>query len=135
MTLVCTQPHTLQISPLHGRRLIFGLECRYIVGLFLFYETVNSQWHCDNILYPLSAQLTEEEIVKTYCQQCGNMTHTVHTLAILDNVFVDRFIFITIWLSRSLDLSPPDFFLGDAMKNLVFLGNLLVKHPTVYVTS
>jgi hypothetical protein len=80
------------------RRLVFGLE------------TLNSQWYCDNIVYPFIAQLKEDEIDKAYFQQDGTTAHTAHTsVALLDNVFAARIISKTIWPPRSTDLSPPAF--------------------------
>jgi hypothetical protein len=44
-------------------------------------------------------------------------------MALLDDVFADGIISITVWPPRSPDLSPPDFFLWDAMKNSVYSNN------------
>jgi hypothetical protein len=44
-------------------------------------------------------------------------------MALLDEVFADRLISTTIWLPRSPDVSPPDFFLWGAMKNSVYSNN------------
>jgi hypothetical protein len=91
-----------------------GMSRRRIVGpIFFFWETLNSQWHCDIILYPFFVQLKENETDKAHFQQDGAMTHIVHMpMAFLDDVFVDRIISKTIWPSRSPDLSPPRFFSG-----------------------
>jgi hypothetical protein len=75
-------------------------------------------------VYPLTAQLKEDEIDKAYFQQGGAAAHTVHmSIAILNYVFADGIISKTIWPPRSPDLSPPDFFLGVAMKNSVYSNN------------
>jgi len=77
------------------------------------------QWYSDTIIvYPFIAQLKEDEIVKAYFQQDGATAHAAHmSMALLDDVFVGRIISKTIWPSRSLNLSPPDFFLWSVMKN------------------
>ena len=61
------------------------------------------------------------EIDKAYFQQDGATAHTARmSMTLLDDVFADRIISKSIWLPRSPDLSPPDFFLWDAMKNSVY---------------
>ena len=108
--------HTISMRSMNRhfmmRRLVFGLE------------TLNSQWYCDNIVYPFIAQLKEDEIDKAYFQQDGTTAHTAHTsVALLDNVFVARIISKTIWPPRYTDLSPPDFFLSPllgTMKTTVY---------------
>jgi len=69
-------------------------------------------------VYPFIAQLKEDEIDKAYFQQDGTTAHM--SVALLDNVFVDRIISKTIWPPRSLDLSPPDFSLGCKEKLSIF---------------
>jgi hypothetical protein len=52
------------------------------------------------------------------------MAHTAHmSVVLLDDMFVDRIISTTIWPSRSLDLSLPNFSLWGAMKNSVYSNN------------
>jgi hypothetical protein len=75
-------------------------------------------------VYPFIAQLKEDAIDKAYFQLDGATSRTVHTsMALLDDMLADRIISKTIWPPRSLDLSPPDFFLWGAMKNKVYLNN------------
>jgi len=108
------------------RRLVFRLECyiERMVRPIFFTETLNSQWYCDTIVYPFIAQLKEDEIDKAYFQQDGSMAHTAHmSMALLDDVFADGIISKTIWPPRSLDLSPPVFFLWGAIKNSVYLNS------------
>jgi hypothetical protein len=57
--------------------------------------------------------MKEDEIEKACFQQDGATARTAHmSMALLDDVFVDRIISKTIWPPRSPDLSPPDFFSG-----------------------
>ena len=85
---------------------------------------LNSQRYCDTIVYPFIAQLKEGKIDKVYFQQDGATAHTAHmSMALLDDVFVDRIISKTIWPPRSPDLSPPNFFLSVAMINSVYSNN------------
>jgi len=105
------------------RRLVFGLECRVgAVRPIFFSETLNSQRYCDTTVYPFIVQLKEDDIDKAYFQQDGAMTHTAHmSVALLDDMFVDRTTSQTIWPPRSPDVSPPDFFsLGCDEKLSVF---------------
>jgi hypothetical protein len=44
-------------------------------------------------------------------------------MALLDDMFADRIISKTICPPRSLDLSPPDFFLWGALKNSMYLNS------------
>jgi hypothetical protein len=74
-------------------------------------------------VYLFIAQLKEDETDKAYFQQDGATAHTAHMSMALDDVFANRIISKTIWPPRSLDLSPPDFFLWGAMKNSVYLNN------------
>ena len=65
-------------------------------------------------------KLKEYAIDKTYFQQDGATAHTAcMSMALLDDVFVDRIISKTIWPPRSPDLSLPEFFLWGALKNSV----------------
>jgi hypothetical protein len=107
-------PQALHESLLHDEKIgvWVGMSRRCIVGPIFFLEALNSQRYCDNIVYPFIAQLKEDEIDKAYFQQDGATAHTAHmSMALLDNVFVDRIISKTFWPPRSPDLSPPDFFL------------------------
>jgi hypothetical protein len=71
-------------------------------------------------VYPFFAQLKEDEIDKACFQQDGATAHTAHmSVAFLDDMFTDRIISKTIWPTRFLDLSPPNFFLWGVMKNSV----------------
>jgi len=64
-------------------------------------------------VYPFIAQWKEDEIDKAYFQQDGTTAHSAYmSMALLDDVFVDRIISKTIWPPRPLDLSPPIFFSG-----------------------
>jgi hypothetical protein len=68
--------------------------------------------------------LKNDEIDKAYFQQDGATAHAAHmSMALLDDVFADRTISKTTWPPRSPDLSPPDCFLCDAMKNSVYSKN------------
>jgi hypothetical protein len=113
--------------PLHEEKfgVFVGMSRGRILGAIFFSETLNSQRYCDNIVYPLNAQLNEDEIDKAYFQQDGATAHTAHmSMALLEDVFADRNISKTIWTPRSPDLSPPDFFfLWGAMKNSVYSNN------------
>jgi hypothetical protein len=74
----------------------------------------------------ITIQKTRKNILNSFnqFQQEGTIAHTAHkSMALLDEVFVDRIISTTIWPPRSLDLSPPNFFLWDAMKNSVNSNN------------
>jgi len=116
-------PHAFHESPRHDEKIgvWVGMSCRHIVGSIFFLEIQNSQQYCDNIVYPFIAQLKDDEIDKSYFQQDGATANTVHTsVALLDDVFAVRIMSNTIWPSRSTDLSPPAFFLWDAMKKTVF---------------
>jgi len=108
-------PCAFQELPLHDEKI--GMSRRHIVGPIFFSETLNFQWYCDNIVYPFIAQLKEDEIDKAYFQQDGVTAHM--SKALLDDVFADR----RVWPPRSPDLSPPDFLLWGAMKNLVYSNN------------
>jgi hypothetical protein len=126
-------PHVFHESPLHDEKIgvWVGISCRRIVRPIFFSETLNSQRYCDNIVYPFIAQLKDNEIDKAYFQQDGATAHTAHmSMALLDDMFVDRIISKTIWPPRSPDISPPDFFLWGAMKtqcNRTFLTQLMIQ--------
>ena len=82
-------------SPLHDEKIGVwgGMSRRRIVRPIFFLETLNSQWYCDNIVYPFIAQWNEDETDKAYFQQDGAMAYSVYmSMALLDNVFVDRII-------------------------------------------
>ena len=69
-------------------------------------------------------KLKEDEIDKAYFQQDDATAHTAHmSMAVLDDVFVDKIISKTIWPPRSPYLSLPDFFLWGVMKNSVYSNN------------
>jgi len=55
-------PHGFHESPQHDEKIgvWVGMLRRCIVGPILFLETLNSQWYCDNIVYPFIAQLKED---------------------------------------------------------------------------
>jgi hypothetical protein len=75
-------------------------------------------------VYTFIAQSKDDEIDKAYFQQDGATAHTVHmSIEILDDVFTDGIISKTFWPPRYPDLSPPDFFLGGAMKSSVYSNN------------
>ena len=59
------------------------------VSITMFFsETLNSQRYCDNMVYPFTAQLKEDTIVKAYFQQCVATAHTAHmSMTLLDDVF------------------------------------------------
>ena len=63
-------PHVFHESPLHDEKIGIwvGMSCRRIVGPIFFSETLNSQWYCDNIVYPFIVQLKEDDIDKAYFQ-------------------------------------------------------------------
>jgi hypothetical protein len=72
-------------------------------------------------VHPFIVQFKEDEIDKACFQQDGAKAHTAHmSMALMDDVFVDRIISKTIWPPRSPDLSPPDFSLGCDEKLSVF---------------
>jgi hypothetical protein len=63
-------PHVFHESPLHDEKIGIwvGMSCRRIVGPIFFSETLNSQWYCDNIVYPFIVQLKEDETDKAFFQ-------------------------------------------------------------------
>jgi hypothetical protein len=70
-------------------RMVFGLECRVGAhsGPFFSSKILNSQWHCDNTVYPFNAQLKEDETDKACFQQDGTTAHTAHmSIALLDDM-------------------------------------------------
>jgi hypothetical protein len=85
--------------------------------------------------------LEEDEIDKACFLQDGTTAHTAHmSMALLDDMFVDRIISTTIWPSRSPDLSLPHFFLWDVMKNSVYSNNPHTIHDlkmalTIYIQN
>uniref|UniRef100_A0A8C4R6A5 Uncharacterized protein n=1 Tax=Eptatretus burgeri TaxID=7764 RepID=A0A8C4R6A5_EPTBU len=85
---------------------------------------INSECYCDLILYPFIKQLKEDEISSAYFQQASATAHTARgSMTLLCNAFADRLISKDIWPPRSLDLSPPDFYLWGAMKGAVYKDN------------
>jgi hypothetical protein len=115
-------PHAFNKSLLHDEKIgvWVGMSRRRIFGPIFFLETLNSQWYCDNIVYPFITQLKADENDKAYFQQDGATAHTAHmSMVLLEDVFADRIISKTIWPPRSPDLSLPNFFLWGVMKNSV----------------
>jgi hypothetical protein len=112
-------------SPLRDEKIgIWVGMCVGAVKPFFFSETLNSQWYCDNIVYPFIAQMKEDAIDKAYFQQDVAKAHTAHmSMAFLEDVFAGRIVSKTIWPPRSPDLSPPVFFLWDEMRNSVYSNN------------
>jgi hypothetical protein len=93
-------PHAFHVSPLRDKKtgVWVGMSRRRIGGPTFFSEGVNSQRCCDNTVYPFIAQLKEDEIDKAYFQQDGATAHAAHmSMALLDDVFVDRIFSTTIW--------------------------------------
>lgn len=88
-----------------------------------FSETVNSQYYCNNILYPFFAQLTEDEINKAYFQQGCATAHASRMSWHPCVTCLPTIILKNIWPPRSPDLTPLDFYLWGAMKNTVYSNN------------
>ena len=114
MCLVCTQsPCIPRVAAAWWEDCCsVGMLRRRVDGpIFFFSKTLNSQWYCDNILYPFIVQVKEDEMDKAYLQQDGATAHRAHiSMAVSDEASVDRIICKTIWPPRPPYLSPPDFF-------------------------
>ena len=66
-------------------------------------------------------QLDDDELRNGYFQQDGATCHTSNeSMTEIESFFDDRIISKALWPPRSPDLSPPDFFLWDALKGKTY---------------
>jgi hypothetical protein len=95
-----------------------------IVGPMFFNETINCERHVQVILRQFLSELTEEESLYDQFQQDSATAHTacMFTQDLFD-VFGDRIISSDIWLARSPDLNPCDFFFWGCLKDKVYSSN------------
>jgi hypothetical protein len=65
--------------------------------------------------------LEEDEITYSWFQQDGANAHTANnSMKLLNEIFGERVISRNLWLPRSPDLTPPDFYLWGAAKSAVY---------------
>ena len=66
-------------------------------------------------------QLDDDELRNGYFQQDGATCHSSNeSMTEIESFFDDRIISKALWPPRSPDLSPPDFFLWDALKGKAY---------------
>jgi hypothetical protein len=83
-----------------------------------------SERYCELILYTFIGHLNEDDIAGGWFQQDGATAHTARvSMALLRFLFGERLISRDIWRPKSLELSPPDFYLWEAMKDFVYKDN------------
>ncbi len=74
-----------------------------------------------SLLSIIFIRITEQRWAYIYFQQDGARAHSsVQTMQFLRKFFNDRLISVGLWLLRSPDLTPLDFFLWRHLKNKIF---------------
>ena len=113
---VCTK------HPYMIRRLVcVAISRRRIVGPIFFMNTINSKRYCSDILHAFIGQMTSDEINYSWFKQDGATAHTFgRSINLLKEFFGDRIIWKDVWPSRSPGLNPPDFYLWEAAKSVVY---------------
>lgn len=119
-------PHVSHQKPLHDLKI--GVWCaisgRRIIGPIFFEESDNTEFYL-RIYEEFATHLTQEEMSCAYFQQDGATCHTSdRSLARIHCHFTEaRTISKGLWLPRSPDLSPCDFYPWGRLKGKVYSNN------------
>jgi hypothetical protein len=111
--------------PLHDEEI--GVWCaisaRRIIGSIFYNDTVNGARYMNNILSSLLDELTEEERLYVFQQDCAtaNMAHV--SLEALWEVFGDHVISHGLWPPCSSDLTSCDFYLCESSRDNMYKTN------------
>ena len=81
---------------------------------------INSDHYINDVLKPFLTKLSNTDKRIGYFQQDGATAHTSNaSLTIVGSRIISK----NLWLPRSPDLTPPDFYLWGAMKNKIYCSN------------
>ncbi len=104
-----------------GTRCVVSRKC--VVGPSFFRETLNADRYQATVTQFIASLNFDAQY--HWFQQDGGTAHTAApTITFLREFFETRIISQPLWPSRSLDITPPDFFLWGFIKDRVF-----ARHP------
>ena len=113
-------------KPLHDQKIDVwcAVSRSRIIGPIFFHSTVSSDRYIEDTSVLFSEQLTALEKQKTWFQQHGATAHTAQaTMTAVLKVFDERVISRDLRPPHLPDLTPPDFYLWEKLKGLIYAEN------------